>query len=34
MSDLGHVKLVLFFTRGIHLKAWDDVGLFDREVVR
>lgn len=24
--------LVLFFTRGMSLKAWDDVGMFDREV--
>lgn len=32
MCDLGRVKLVLFFTRGISPKPWDDVGLFEREV--
>ena len=32
MSDLGRVKLVLFFTRGISLRTWDEIGMFDREV--
>ena len=27
------MHLVLFFTRGMSLKAWDEVGMFDREVV-
>jgi len=26
------MHLVLFFTRGMSIKAWDDVGMFDREV--
>jgi glycosyltransferase involved in cell wall biosynthesis len=26
------LRLVLFFTRGMSLKAWDEVGMFDREV--
>lgn len=33
MGDLGCVKLVLFFTRDIPVETWDDVGLFDHEVV-
>ena len=32
MSDLGPVKLVLFFTRRISLHTWDEVGMFEREV--
>lgn len=27
-----HCKLVLFFTRGVSLQTWDQVGMFDREV--
>jgi len=26
------MRLILFFTRGISLKTWDDVGMFEREV--
>jgi len=26
------MRLVLFFSRGVSLKTWDDVGMFDREV--
>jgi glycosyltransferase involved in cell wall biosynthesis len=32
MSDLGRIKLVLFFTRGVSLETWDNVGMFEREV--
>ena len=32
MSDPGGVKLVLFFTRGVSLRTWDEVGMFEREV--
>lgn len=32
MNNLGRTSLVLFFTRGMSLKAWDDIGLLDREV--
>ncbi len=32
MSDLGRIKLILFFTRGISLKTWDEVGMFEREL--
>jgi glycosyltransferase involved in cell wall biosynthesis len=32
MSDLGQINLVLFFTRGVSLKTWDTVGMFEREV--
>lgn len=27
-----NIRLVLFFTRGVSLKTWNDVGMFDREV--
>jgi len=30
--DLTSVGLTLFFTRGVSLRAWEDVGLLDREV--
>jgi hypothetical protein len=29
---LIEVRLVLFFTRGVSLKTWDDVGMLEREV--
>ncbi len=32
MSDVGQVKLVLFFTRGVSLRTWDRVGILEREV--
>jgi hypothetical protein len=32
VSDLGRIKLVLFFTRGVSLKTWPNVGMFEREV--
>jgi glycosyltransferase involved in cell wall biosynthesis len=32
MSDLRRIKLVLFFTRGVSLKTWDNLGMFEREV--
>lgn len=32
MSDLGRINLVLFFTYGVSLKTWDNIGMFEREV--
>jgi glycosyltransferase involved in cell wall biosynthesis len=32
MSDFGRINLVLFFTRGISLRTWDEMGIFEREV--
>jgi len=32
MTDLDKTKLVLFFTRGVSLRTWDQVGMFEREV--
>ncbi|MCK5513793.1 MAG: hypothetical protein KAJ00_04790, partial [Deltaproteobacteria bacterium] len=32
MNKLGQTSLVLFFTRGMSLKTWGDIGLIDREV--
>jgi glycosyltransferase involved in cell wall biosynthesis len=32
MSDLRQSNLVLFFTNGVSLKTWSDMGLLDREV--
>ena len=32
MNNLGQTSLVLFFTRGMSLKKWGDIGLIDREV--
>ena len=32
MNNLGQISLVLFFTRGMSLKAWSDIGLLDREI--
>ena len=32
MNNLAQTSLVLFFTRGMSLKTWDDIGLIDREV--
>lgn len=32
MSNLGRIKLVLFFTEGVSLKTWDGIGMFEREV--
>jgi len=32
MAHLKEAHLVLFFTRGISLKTWNDVGMLDREV--
>lgn len=32
MSELGRIDLVLFFTRGVSLKTWDRIGLFEHEV--
>ncbi len=32
MADLSNVRLVFFFTRGMGLKKWDDVGMLEREV--
>ena len=29
---LGDLHFVLFFTRGLSLKSWDEAGLFDREI--
>ena len=32
MDVLKHLKLVVFFTRGISLQIWDQVGMLEREV--
>ena len=32
MTALANVHLVLFFTRGVSLKVWDDAGILEREV--
>lgn len=32
MRDLEWIELVLFFTRGLSLKTWDEIGMFEREV--
>jgi len=32
MNDTGQINLVLFFTRGLALKTWDEMGTFEREV--
>jgi len=32
MTVLNQTKLVLFFTRGVPLRTWDQVGMFEREV--
>ena len=32
MSDLRSARLVLFFTRGVSLRTWDEIGMFEREV--
>ena len=32
MGDrLANVRLVLFFTRGLSLRVWDEIGILDRE---
>ena len=32
MSDrLANVRLVLFFTRGLSLRVWDQIGILERE---
>jgi glycosyltransferase involved in cell wall biosynthesis len=33
MPQLEHLNLVLFFTRGVSLKTWDQTGTFEREVM-
>lgn len=32
MSSLNNIRLVLFFTKGMSLRAWDEIGMLDREV--
>ena len=32
MSDLRRIQLVLFFTHGVSLRTWGEVGMFEREV--
>lgn len=32
-KDIRNVKLVLFFTRGVSLQKWDNVGMLDREIL-
>lgn len=32
MGQLEHLNLILFFTRGVSLKTWDQGGIFTREV--
>jgi hypothetical protein len=29
---LADARLILFFMRGVSLRTWDEVGMFDREV--
>ena len=31
-NRLSDIRLILFFTRGVSIKTWDDVGMFEREV--